>query len=303
MDDNDDRQVAGSDTPGERSEPGKEKRVTGKIIAVLLGLLVCALIAWQGMSSLMFNQKVELLGRHFQSIQKKFDQLGSDQDVTLVQLIEQINNLKKEIEKLMAEYQDLSYQYRFTLSLLKNTSLQNKLEANSKELQDLLEICEKLMSLVQRSEQIDKDLAAFSDSMTWKTILDKMDSIIAENREIKSELVKLVVPEQLEFYQKTFVKALNEKELYLVALNDFLYSSFNANIKAELAISTYENAYFYWEIEQAISYANEARELLGQAENQLAEAAVHWKRYKELKEKIKEADSDEELKDVNVNFL
>ncbi|SHJ14772.1 hypothetical protein [Desulfofundulus thermosubterraneus] len=304
MNTDDDRQILESNSHEESKtidELTKEEsfRYNGKgqnrkAVLIIFSLLICTLVAWQGISSVMFTQKVKVLWSESNKIQDKLDKLNNIHNITLVQAVKQIKDIKKENEELIDNYQVLSYRYRFTLSLLKNNSLLDKLETRNKELDALLRDCERLMSLVQRSEQIDKDMAAFSGSMIWRSVFNKMDTILAENTKIKSELVELVVPEQLEFYHKTFIEALNEKELYLIALNDFLYSAFNANIKAEMAISTYENAYFYWEIDQAVSYANEAEEFRNQADHQLAEAVVHWKRYMELKEKIKETETNVE---------
>lgn len=274
----------------EEKHQGRNKKLT--LVFIIISLFT--LLIWQGINSFMFNQEVKTLQSKSNELQEKLDKISDIRSLTLVQVVDELKNLKKTNENIIEEYRNLTHQYRFTLPFLKTSSLPETLEARNKKLSSLEEVGNKLLSLVQRSEQIDKDVGAVmsSNSMVWGTIFSKMDTILEESSKLKSDAVQLVVPDQLKFYHDTFIEALSEKDLFLTAFNDSLHSNFNAYTNATMAVSTYNNAYFYWELDQAASYANEAEEYRNQAEYQLSEAESHLVRYFELKEKIKKTDDD-----------
>jgi len=277
------------DNTQEEKPQGHKRKLT-----ILLSLVLVALVAWQGISSIMFNEETQTLQSESNNLQGQLDKMNGMHSFTLVQLVDQIKDIQKNNDNLLGDYRELIHQYRFTLSFLRSSLLPETLESRNEKLCSLTKDGNQLLSLVQRSEQIDKDVAAVmsSNSMTWDTAFGKMDNILIKSSDLKSDAVRLVMPEQLKFYHETFTEALSEKDLYLAGLNDYLHSDFNAYNNANIAVSTYNNAYFYWEVDQAVSYANEAEKYRSQAEYQLAEAASHWERYMKLKEKIKGVDGE-----------
>lgn len=255
---------------------------------ILLTVVLISLLSWQVVGSIIFNQKMyQNYKNKSTAIERKMGTLFQSEGFTLVQLIEGLKNIQRENRELSLEVDEFINRYKTIL--FKNTGLVNEVKSRDERLEKLLSCSEGLISAIQRNEQVDKDIDFMISSPTasWERTYERCNSLIKENEAVKTEVVKMVAPEEIKKYQDTFIEALTEKSLFLSCFNDFLNSALNALVNYDMSVEYYRKAYSLWELEESYNYATEAVEYADRAEQQAAEGRMHWEKYKKLKKKIK----------------
>jgi len=254
---------------------------------IFIGLvLLLVLSQWYG--NWRFNQEVKKLKVQSQNIDHALKSALTYGKGTLTDAIGSLQKIEKDNNELFNKNQRLNDKFVFVLPFLKDSSVVDKCNQRKQKLLSLLAKSRDLTSLIQQSEQLDKDIEFIigSDNISFETSLDKLAVAIKENNAIKTDLVKLVVPLELKYYQDTFIEALSEREKFLTLTDDFLSSVLSALVKKNMALKTYRWSTSYWELEMALDYAAEAAEYLGLASEQVEDAKKHYERYMELKKVI-----------------
>lgn len=148
----------------------------------------------------------------------------------------------------------------------------------------MLDCAGQLMSVIQRSNQLDKEITLLvqSQTATYQTAFDSLKEYHEENDIYMSEVLALVLPKEFRDYQQRFADALTERGMYLSSMNEYFYSTMQASINADLAVDTYEEAVYYWEVQMADDLATEAEMYEQQAAMQYEEAQKHLKNYQSL---------------------
>ncbi len=253
---------------------------------IIAGAVIIAIAAWQIMESINFNKAARDYMTQAEEVRNNIDAATKSDTYTLVQILHELNRLKKQNEDLLLNAGELIEKNKFVL--FKDKAVISKINNNQKTLETLSACSDELISILQRSEQIDKDIEYVfqAKTATWNTIIAKCEGLIKENDSTRSDAVKLVVPDEIRRYQNILVEALTEKGKALNCLNDFIKSAFNAEVNANMAASYYYGASYYWDLLLAYEYAQKGLKYGEQAKMQAAEFKEHWDKYKKLKEKI-----------------
>lgn len=252
-----------------------------------MSLLIAIFIGWQGIGYYLFNKDIKPIQAESNNLKDKMDKLGLLKNLTLVQVINQIKADQKTNDNLIDQYSDISSKF-IILPFLKNSSVYAEIIKRQNLYEDVLAKCDSLISIIQRSKQTDNDINSIinSPTITWATAFDKVKSITDDNDKLKTELSSLVVPDGLNYYYNSFVNALSEKGQFLFTFNDFIHSAYQSQYNREQAIQSYNGAYYYWDYQRTASYVTEAEKYENQAQSQMQEAMVHWKKYLELRKDI-----------------
>lgn len=165
-----------------------------------------------------------------------------------------------------------------------NESIMVEIAQREDFLERMLDCAGQLMSVMQRSNQLDKEITLLvqSQTATYQTAFDSLKKYQEENDVYISEVLALVLPKEFRDYQQRFADALTERGMYLSSINEYFYSTMQASINTDLAIDTYEEAAYYWEVQMAVDLATEAEMYEQQAALQYEEAQKHLKNYQRL---------------------
>ncbi len=116
-----------------KDKKSKKKMAAGFIIA---GAVIVALAVWQIMESINFNKAARDYMTHAEEIKNNIDAATKSDTYTLIQVLHELNRLKRQNEDLLLNAGELIEKNKFVL--FKDKSVVSKINNNQKTLETLL---------------------------------------------------------------------------------------------------------------------------------------------------------------------
>jgi hypothetical protein len=258
-------------------ENQKKSAPGGKLLLVAL-ILFLVFAGIQGWGAMVYHQGVAQLEPEITKFEDDFEQMLQRTDLPLKQLLQEIKSLDQRAGVLAKKNEALQKKCWFVLPFL-CTGETDRIASWQNKLQELQAPSAELMLCIQRLEQSDREAISIIENMTYTDITEKLNKLNQENNSLKTEITKIVFPEELKTHQQTFIDALTEREHILTSAKDFVQAGMMAESNRELALEAYGYP-------QSAKYARDAIEFIQQADTHIEIVEQHLQNYLELQEKI-----------------